>query len=406
MDASAQSILTFNAGSSSLRFAVFDADCVRSLEGKFERIGRPEARLILNGEEFPRALTLTTHVDCLPVLYQLIEEHGAGAPAVISHRVVHGGPDHFDTTAVTPELLEELRAIKSFAPNHLPAAITLMEAAVARWPNAPQIACFDTAFHRDLPMAARLLPLPRRYAAQGIRRYGFHGLAFSSVLAELQHRTGGRIPSRLILAHLGHGCSLAALRNGRCMDTTMGFTPVSGLVMSTRTGDIDPGVLTFLAAREGYSPAALEKLVSRQSGLLGLSDISSDTRELLEKEATEQGAAEALAVFVHQARKAIGACTATLGGVDSIVFSGGIGENSVALRARLCAHFEYLDLILDPALNAANAPIISDAASRVTVYVIPADEESALATSARSFLTGEASSYRPPPVDQRKTISL
>ena len=164
--------------------------------------------------------------------------------------------------------------------------------------------------------------------------------------------------------------------------------------MSTRTGDIAPRVLTFLAAREGHSPAAMEKLVSRQSGLLGLSEVSSDTRELLEKEATDQGAAEALAVFVHQARKAIGACTATLGGLDAIVFSGGIGENSVALRARLCAHFEYLDLILDPALNAASAPIISDAASRVTVYVIPADEESALATAARSFLTGATSPLR------------
>ena len=387
MEASIQAILTLNAGSSSLRFAVFDADCVRSLEGKFERIGRPEARLILNGAESSRALALKTHADCLPVLYELLEENGTGTPAIISHRVVHGGPNHFDTTAVTGELLAELRAIKSFAPNHLPAAITLMEAAVARWPAAPQIACFDTAFHRDLPLAARLLPLPRRYAAQGIRRYGFHGLAFSSVLAELQHRTGGRIPSRLILAHLGHGCSLAAIRSGRCVDTTMGFTPVSGLVMSTRTGDLDPGVLTFLAVHEQQSPAALEKLVSRQSGLLGLSDISSDTRELLEKEATEQGAAEALAVFVHQARKAIGACTATLGGLDAIVFSGGIGENSIALRARLCAHFEYLDLIIDPALNAASTPIISAASSRVTVYVIPADEESALATSARSFLS-------------------
>jgi len=394
MDAAAQSILTFNAGSSSLRFALFDADCVRSLEGKFERIGRPEARLILNGEESPRTVTLTTHVDCLPLVYELIEAHGCRVPAAIAHRVVHGGPDHFETTVVTLALLEELRAIKAFAPNHLPAAISLMEAAETRWPGAPQIACFDTAFHRDLPQVARLLPLPRRYAAQGIRRYGFHGLAFSSVLAELEHRSGGRIPSRLVLAHLGHGASLAALRSGRCVDTTMGFTPVGGLVMSTRTGDLDPGVLAFLAAREKLSPAALEKLVSRQSGLLGLSDLSSDTRELLEKEASNPGAAEALAVFVHHARKAIGACTATLGGLDALVFSGGIGENSVVLRARLCAHFEYLDLILDPALNAANAPIISTAASRVTVHVIPADEESTLATAARTFLSRVESPLR------------
>jgi acetate kinase len=186
------------------------------------------------------------------------------------------------------------------------------------------------------------------------------------------------------------------------MDTTMGFTPIGGLVMSTRTGDLDPGVLTFLADREKHSPASLEKLVSRQSGLLGISDISSDTRELLDKEATDQGAAEALAVFVHQARKAIGACTATLGGLDAIVFSGGIGENSAALRARLCAHFEYLDLIVDPALNATGAPIISHSASRVTVYVIPADEESALATSARSFLSGLTSPLWGGPAEQTR----
>jgi len=390
MDIPAQSILTLNAGSSSLRFAVFGDDCARTMEGKFERIGRPEARLTLNGEESPRTLALTTHVDCLPVLYRLLDENRSGPPAIITHRVVHGGPDHFDSTPVTPGLLDELRQIKSFAPNHLPAAITLMEAAEHRWPGVPQVACFDTAFHRDLPMAARLLPLPRRFAAEGIRRYGFHGLAFSSVLAELQHRTGGSVPPRLILAHLGHGASLAALRNGRCMDTTMGFTPVGGLVMSTRTGDIDPGVLAFLAARDKLNPAAMEQLVSRQSGLLGLSDISSDTRELLEKESSEQGAQEALAVFVHQARKAIGACTATLGGLDALVFSGGIGENSVVLRARLCAHFEYLDLILDPALNAANAPIISAADSRVAIHVISADEESAMATEARSFLAAQA----------------
>ena len=385
MDLTAQSILTLNAGSSSLRFAVFDADCARVLEGKFERIGRPGARLALNDGEPARDLPLATHADCLPEIFELLEAKGIGVPAVIAHRVVHGGPEHFDSTAITPVLLEKLRAITSFAPNHLPAALSLMEAAGKRWKGVPQIACFDTAFHRDLPVAARLLPLPRRYAAEGVRRYGFHGLAFSSVLAELQHRTGGRVPSRVILAHLGHGASLAALRNGRCVDTTMGFTPLGGLVMSTRTGDLDPGVLAFMAAREKLSPAALERVVSAESGLIGLSETSSDTRELLEREGSDVRAAEALAVFVHQARKAIGACTAVLGGLDAIVFSGGIGENSVVLRGRLCAHFEYLDILLDPALNMANAPIISVADSRVTIHVINADEESTLATEARSF---------------------
>jgi acetate kinase len=384
---STQSILTLNAGSSSLRFAVFDADCVRSFTGRFERLGRLDSRLIV-GEGPARPMALADHNACLPVLYELLEAHGSGAPAVIAHRVVHGGPDHFDPTVVTSRLLDELRAIGSFAPNHLPASIALMEAAGRHWGASEQIACFDTAFHRDLPLAARLLPLPRRYAAQGIRRYGFHGLAFSSVLAEFRHRCGKRLPERLVLAHLGNGGSLAAVRAGRCLDTTMGFTPAGGLVMSTRSGDLDPGVLAFLAAREKLTPSALLKLVTQESGLLGLSDSSSDTRELLARETSDHRAAEALAVFVHQVRKHLGGFAAVLGGLDAIVFSGGIGESSPILRARICAQFEYLGLQLDPARNDASEAVISDPRSRVSVRIIAADEEIMLATAARAFLSG------------------
>ncbi len=375
------SVLTLNAGSSSLRFAFFGPAGDRSLTGKFERIGRPGAQLEMSGQP-AEPLNLPDHIACLPALLGLLQRRGLPAPGVIAHRVVHGGPDHFAPTRVTPEFLADLRAIESFAPNHLPAALALMAAALRHWAGVPQVACFDTAFHRDLPAASRLLPLPRRYAARGVRRYGFHGLSFSSVLARLRQR--GDLPRRLVLAHLGHGASLAAVLEGRCVDTTMGFTPTGGLVMSTRSGDLDPGVLAFIATQDRLDPAALEKLAASESGLLGLSETSADTRDLLAAEARDPRAAEALAVFVHQARKHLGAFAAVLGGLDAVVFSGGVGENSAELRGRVCAHFDFLGLRLDSARNAAGETVISPAGCPVTVHVIPADEEAALREGALS----------------------
>jgi acetate kinase len=371
----ATSVLTVNAGSSSLRFAWFSSAGQKALTGKFERIGQPDAILNLAGESRPMP-ALSGHPGCLPALVGILQERGFGHPGTVAHRVVHGGPDHFSPTRVTPQFLSGLRAIESFAPNHLPGAIALMDASLRQWEDVPQIACFDTAFHRDLPVPARLLPVPRRYVARGVRRYGFHGLSFASVLAQLRER--GDLPARLLLAHLGHGASLAAVRDGRCVDTTMGFTPAAGLVMSTRCGDLDPGVLTYIASQDGLAPAALEKLCAGESGLLGLSETSGDTRDLLAAEAQDSRAAEALAVFVHQARKHLGACVAVLGGLDALVFSGGIGENSAVIRGRICGNFDFLGLHLDPARNAAGAPVISRPGSPVTVHLIPADEESAL----------------------------
>ncbi len=376
MSSAPSSVLTLNAGSSSLRFALFAANGERVLEGKFERIGRTDAQLDRPGAP-AQQLSLPDHAACLPVIAGILGRQGT-PPGRIAHRVVHGGPRHVAPAAVTPAFLGELRAIENFAPNHLPAAIKLMAAALRQWPEVPQVACFDTAFHHDLPVAARLLPLPRRYAAQGIRRYGFHGLSFSSVLDRLR-REGPGLPPRLVLAHLGHGASLAAVRDGRCLDTTMGFTPAGGLVMSTRAGDLDPGLLGFLAARDHLDGAALERLVFTESGLLGLSETSSDTRDLLDRETSDPRAAEALAVFVHQARKHLGAMIAVLGGLDALVFSGGIGENSAVLRSRICAEFDYLGLILDAERNAANASLISSGAARVAVRIVAADEELALA---------------------------
>jgi acetate kinase len=386
---SEHTILTLNAGSSSLRFAVSSSAGARRVEGKFERIGRADSLLNLPGRP-SRPTPASDHAACLPAIAAVLAEHTLPPPAAIAHRIVHGGPAHFEPARVTPDLLAELRAIQDFAPNHLPTAIALMEAARRQWPEPVQVACFDTAFHRDLPVAARLLPVPRRFARQGIRRYGFHGLSFTSVLGRLRRESGGTLPRRLVLAHLGHGASMAAVLDGRSIDTTMGFTPAGGLVMSTRAGDLDPGLLGFLANREKLDGRGLERLVSAESGLLGLSETSSDTRDLLAREASDPQAAEALAVFVHQARKHLGALAAVLDGLDAVTFSGGIGENSSVLRARICAGFSHLGLQLDPAANEAHRPVISHRTSAVTVRILAADEESVLAAAARDLLASSS----------------
>jgi acetate kinase len=320
------------------------------------------------------------------LLETVLREHGLEKVGAIGHRIVHGGPKYTAPARVSDALLEDLRQLEPFAPNHLPAAVSLMEFLTTNRQGVPQVACFDTAFHHGLPTEARLLPIPRRYAAEGVRRYGFHGLAFQSVMAELGRRESGVVPARIVLAHLGNGASMAAVQDGHSIDTTMGFTPAGGLVMSTRSGDIDPGLITYLLAR-GVDAAQFQTLFSAQSGLLGLSEISSDMRDLLAREATDVRAAEAVAVFCHQARKFIGALAAVLGGLDALVFSGGIGENAPVIRDRLCAGFEFLGLKLDPARNATGGPIISSDRSSVNVQVVPADEELILAQAARALLS-------------------
>jgi acetate kinase len=397
-----QSVLTLNSGSSSLKFAMFEGGSARhrSLSGKFDRIGISGGELsvidVKSGIKSRRDVSVRDHASCLPILGELLRDRGLANFEAVGHRVVHGGPNHMAPVRVTPALLGELRRLEPFAPNHLPAAIALMEGLSRERPKVPQVACFDTAFHQGLPLEAKLLGVPRRYAAQGVRRYGFHGLAFQSVLGDLRSQTRGALPSRLLLAHLGNGASMAAVRDGHCVDTTMGFTPLGGLVMSTRSGDIDPGLVAFLASLEGLGPAQIERLFSAESGLLGLSETSSDVRDLLAREETDPRAAEALAVFCHQARKFIGALSAVLGGLDGLVFSGGIGENSAVIRRRLCAGFEFLGLALDAGRNLAGSPIISSDQSKVTVRIIVADEERLLATEALALLSAKTSAQAAP----------
>jgi acetate kinase len=289
---------------------------------------------------------------------------------------------HTEPEIVTPELLAELHRLSPYDPDHLPREIELIEAFRQRHPQLPQVACFDTAFHQTMPRVAKLLPIPRRFDARGIQRYGFHGLSYAYLMEELARlgdpaaKTG-----RVILAHLGNGASLAAVRDGKSIDTSMGFTPTAGLMMSTRSGDLDPGLAPYLARTEQMTTQQFYEMVNHKSGLLGVSETSSDMRDLLDHEKADVRAAEAVALFCYQAKKWIGAYAAALGGLDTLVFAGGIGENAAAVRARICENLSFLGIELDESRNAGSAAVISAAPSRVTVRVIRTDEELMIARS-------------------------
>jgi acetate kinase len=355
-------ILTINAGSSSVRFALFSSGArpVRLQDGKMERIGS-------------EAGTVTAD----RLAQKLKSQADGAAPDAIGHRVVHGML-HSQPERVTPKLLTELRSIESLDPEHLPREIELIEAMQRQYPNVPQVACFDTAFHRGMPVEATLLPIPRRYAAKGVQRYGFHGLSYTFLMQELV-RVGDRAASqgRVILAHLGSGASLAAVLNGRSIDTSMGFTPAAGLVMGTRSGDLDPGLASYLMLGESMNAAQFQTMVNDQSGLIGISETSADVRDLLDRETTDSRAREAIAIFCYQAKKWIGAYTAALGGLDTLVFAGGIGENAAAVRRRICDGLQCIGVELDEARNVEHAACIST--GRVVVRVIRTDEESVIA---------------------------
>ena len=372
-------VLTLNAGSSSLKYALFDAaaECTVLERGNLDHHPGDKGTLL---DEVHTRLTAK--------LGDQVWSH----LAAVSHRVVHGGPRYFDPTVATAEVLAELRSFTALDPEHLPAEIALIEAAAAKFPVLPQVACFDTAFHRHLPRAAQLLPLPRRYQAQGVRRYGFHGLSCQFLLQELVRREDlAARRGRVILAHLGSGASVTAVKDGRSFDTSMGFTPAAGLVMGTRTGDLDPGLIAYLARTENMDAAQFDHLINHESGLLGVSGQSADLRVLTAREATDPAAADAVELFCYQVRKFIGAYAAALGGLDTLVFSAGIGEHMPAIRERICTGLAFLGITLDETANAANAALISAPAGQVAVRVIATDEELILARSALAFLS-------PPPV--------
>jgi acetate kinase len=400
-------VLAVNGGSSSIKFALYaggdmtetgsgvsdrvpspvawppgsDPVIRRTLGGEIERIGQPGARMRVSGgqaaDNISRPVEAPDHTAAAGVLMDWVEQHtGRDELAAVGHRIVHGGPKYNEPQRITSEMLDELHRLSPFDPEHLPEETLLAEAFHRRFPDLPQVACFDTAFHHDLPRVARLLPIPRRFEARGVRRYGFHGLSYAYLLEELERLAGkAAAAGRIVIAHLGNGASLAAVHRGRPVDTSMGFTPTGGVPMSSRSGDLDPGLMFYLARTEGLNARQLNHMVSFESGLLGLSETSPDVRDLLGREGKDVRAAEAIALFCYQVKKWVGAFAAALNGLDTLVFSGGIGENATAVRARICDGLEFLGVRIDPARNAANEGVISAAESRVSVRVIHTDEE-------------------------------
>jgi acetate kinase len=380
--------LTINGGSSSIKFAVYGAGepLKKTLHGTVDRIGMSGTNLTFDDPTTNQPgrsnLDAADHKSAATFLMDWLEERkGFESVRAVGHRVVHG-MHHTAPELVTQELLEELRRISPYDPDHLPREIELIETFRQRYPKLPQVACFDTAFHRTMPRVAKLLPIPRRYDAKGVQRYGFHGLSYAYLMEELA-RLGDKAATtgRVILAHLGNGASMAAVRDGKSIDTSMSFTPTAGLVMSTRSGDLDPGLAPYLARTEGMSTARFYAMVNHESGLLGVSEVSSDMRDLLAREGDDIRAAEAVALFCYQAKKWIGSFAAALGGLDTLVFAGGIGENASPIRARICDGLEFLGIELNEKRNAETAGVISTDASRATVRVIRTDEDLMIARS-------------------------
>jgi acetate kinase len=389
-------ILTINSGSSSIKFSLYGLGETEALILKGELAGIGVERGDFQAEDqgghqlTARKIELPDHEVAFKTLFDWLQGHEIGKNLhAIGHRLLHGGPAHIKPQLVSPALIEDLKLLIPLAPEHLPDEIKGLEAVHQLFPDLLQVACFDTAFHRRMPDLAQRYPLPEPLIREGLRRYGFHGLSYEYLTQELEREAESQEAyGKLIIAHLGNGASMAAIENGRSLDTTMGLTPAGGLVMGTRVGDLDPGVILYLLQEKGMSPAAANHLVNHQAGLLGISGISEDMRDLLAREDTATGAALAVRIFCYQARKFIGALATVLGGLDTFVFTGGIGENSATIRARTCANLEFLGIHLDLDLNNENAPIISKKGSPVTVRVMKTNEELMIARHTRGLLTG------------------
>ncbi len=387
-------MLVINGGSSSIKFAAYQKGepPQRRLYGKVDRIGLRGTTMTFDDldrhQQGSRTIGDFDHQSAAKFLIDWLNEQiSLASIAAVGHRVVNGGAHHKEPVRITPELLDELRRISAYAPEHLPAEIAIIDLFHERVPTLLQVACFDTAFHRDMPRVARILPIPRHFQAQGVERYGFHGLSYSFLMQELA-RVGGEeaAAGRVILAHLGNGASLAAIRGGQCIDTSMGFTPAAGVPMSTRSGDLDPGLVWYLAQTAHMTAEQFHQMVNHQSGLLGVSETSSDLRDLLDREADDVRSAEAVALFCYQVKKFIGAYAAALGGLDTLVFAGGIGENAPVIRSRICADLGFLGIQLDETRNASSEPVVSSAAGRVAVRVIRTDEEIMIAQAVGRIL--------------------
>ena len=385
-----QLIGVINAGSSSLKFSVYTGD-ERLLDGQVDGIGvRPAAKArdakgaALPAPELGGSPPGTPADALVAIMPWLHDRLGGRRFAALGHRVVHGGPNHAAPCLVTPTLLAELDALSPLAPLHQPHNLAPIRAAMERSPGLPQVACFDTAFHRTIPEVAQVFALPQEMAARGIRRYGFHGLSYDYIASVLPRAAPDIAHGRVVVAHLGNGASLCALHDGRSMATTMGFSALDGLPMGTRCGQLDPAVVLHLLTTEGMDIATVEALLYRKSGMLGLSGVSSDFRELLASE--EPRARFAIEVFVHQVARNIASLAGALGGLDGIVFTAGVGENAAPIRAAICAACAWLGVELDTVANHARGPRITMPGSRVAAYVIPTDENLMIARQTRALV--------------------
>ncbi len=388
-------ILTINSGSSSVKLGLYETGPAEKLilGGSAERIGLRSGAFHLKGADghslVDEALDLPDHAAAMQRMFTWLQRNEPRQSLdAVGHRVVHGGARHSQPQRITPGLIDELAELVHLAPDHLPQEIKAIRATSRVYPNLIQVACFDTAFHRRMPKLAQMYPLPRHFAEAGIVRYGFHGLSYEYILQELRKEAGDEAAeARLVIAHLGNGASMAAVRHGQSVDTTMGFTPAGGLMMSSRSGDLDPGVIVYLQEEKGLRPSDIDHLVNRRAGLLGVSGISSDMRDLLAQEQAQPAAREAVDLFCYLAGKQLGALASVLGGLDTLIFTAGIGENSPAVRERICRNLGFLGVHLDAERNAAGAAVISSEQAPVTVRVMHTDEDLMIARHTHALIS-------------------
>ncbi len=386
----ALNVLALNSGSSSLKFGLYRVGSSRTemlLSGEAESIGNKNAKFYARDsrqeELVSETVSFSNHREATVRIARLLAESTVPAPAAIGHRIVHGGPDIRQHCLIDDSVLRQLEAASAFAPLHAPSALSVIRFAQEHFPGLPQIACFDTTFHVELPDVARVLPIPKELQSEGIQRYGFHGLSIESIL----HQLGNDLPARLIIAHLGNGTSITAVKGGKSIDTSMGLTPTGGVIMGTRSGDLDPGVLVYLMREKNFDAAMLEDLINKRSGLLGISGVGSDLRRLHEAALSNPAARLAIQMFCYSVRKQIAAMIAALDGADLIVFTGGIGENDAHVRAVICSGLSWIGVSLDEVRNlSANNPI-NDSESRCLVRVVASQEDEQIARHAWALLS-------------------
>src|SRR6266542_5083617 len=369
-------------------------DLKKTHSGKIEKIGSAQASFgvtdSFSNEKNNYKVDASDFHKAVDVLINHLEKNiNVHKLAAIGHRIVYGMA-HSEPAKINEQLLKELKAFSSYDPDHLPAEVEIIEKLKIKFPQILQVACFDTSFHSAMPRLAKIFPLPRDLSVENVRRYGFHGLSYSYLMEELKNKKGAQVADgKIIITHLGSGASLAAVKNGKCVDTSMGFTPAGGIMMGTRCGDIDPGVAWYLLQNKKMNASQFNHLINHESGLLGVSGLSADMHDLLQQENSNAHAAEAIALFCYQAKKFIGAFIAVLGGLDALVFSGGIGENAFAIRRKICSDLKYTGIELDEEKNIKSAFHISTDKSRVKVFVIRTDEELMIARHTKNMYKSE-----------------